>query len=141
MEAEYFKKIRDLKNTLIERTRKQAALNSEVTLLKEEFKNHQQEISKITEEITNEKGRSNEPKPPKKNSSPGLLKKSLECEKKFDKRMSPTAHTSISTNIKINKSETTINSDDGVKPKEARKGYSPINNMKKMTQLFPQNNK
>ena len=77
MEAEYFKKIRDLKNTLIERTRKQTALNSEVSFLREEFKNHQQEISRITEEIANEKGRSNEPKPVKKNNSPGLLKKSL----------------------------------------------------------------
>jgi predicted nucleic acid-binding Zn-ribbon protein len=78
MEADYFKKIRDLKSTLLERTRKQAVLNSEVSNLREEFKNHQQEISRITEEIANEKGRSNEPKVAKKNSSPGLLKKSLE---------------------------------------------------------------
>lgn len=77
MEAEYFKKIRDLKNNLTERTRKQAVLNLEVSSLREEFKNHQQEISRITEEIANEKGRSNEPKVPKKNNSPGLLKKSL----------------------------------------------------------------
>ncbi len=78
MEAEYFKKIKDLKNSLIERTRKQAALNSELSFLRDEFKNHQQEICRITEEIANEKGRSNEPKVVKKNSSPGLLKKSLE---------------------------------------------------------------
>lgn len=53
MEAEYFKKIRDLKATLIERTRKQAALNLEASSLREEFKDHQQEISRITEEIAN----------------------------------------------------------------------------------------
>lgn len=35
MEAEYFKKIRDLKATLVERTRKQATLNSEVFSLRE----------------------------------------------------------------------------------------------------------
>jgi hypothetical protein len=41
MEADYFKKIKELKNVLVERCRKQAALNSEVVSLKEEFKNHQ----------------------------------------------------------------------------------------------------
>jgi hypothetical protein len=55
--------------------------------------------------------------------------------------MSPTTHTPISTNIKISKNETTVNSDEGVKGREPKKGYSPTNNMKKITQLFPQNNK
>jgi predicted RNase H-like nuclease (RuvC/YqgF family) len=139
MEADYFKKIRDLKNTLIERTRKQAALTSEVASLRDEFKNHQQEISRITEEIGKEKGRSNEQKVGKKNSSPGLLKKSLESEKKIDKRMSPTAHVPLSTNTNIHKNETLISSDDGTKLKEPKKGYSPTNYIKKMTQLFPSN--
>lgn len=55
--------------------------------------------------------------------------------------MSPTAHESINTNLKINKNEITVNSDEATKPKEPRKGYSPTNNVKKITQLFAHNNK
>jgi hypothetical protein len=59
MEAEYFKKIKELKNQLQERTRRQQVLVEEVAALREEFRDHQEEISRVTSELLKEKGRSN----------------------------------------------------------------------------------
>jgi hypothetical protein len=91
---------------------------------------------KITEEIATEKGRSNEPKQQKKNSSPGLLKKSLESDKRMEQRMSPPTHQAIETITKIDKSQDFTNGLGTPQQPLPRKGYSPTNNVKKITQLF-----
>jgi uncharacterized coiled-coil DUF342 family protein len=52
MEAEYSKKIRELKNYLNEKVRKQASLLNELTTLREDSKQHQEEITKICEQLT-----------------------------------------------------------------------------------------
>ena len=46
--------------------------------------------------------------------------------------MSPTTHTPIVQNIKSRKNETTLNN-DGSHAQQPKKGYSPTNNIKKMT--------
>ena len=106
MEADYFKKIKELRNTLAERTKKQTILQSQIGYLKEEFKNHQQDIVKITEEIASQKVSSKDSKVPPKNSSPGLIRKSLQFERKIDKIMSPNTSNQLPVAGKSNKSET-----------------------------------
>lgn len=132
MEAEYFKKIRNLKNALQERTHRQATLNQQISNLRDQVKIHTEEIASLTEELTIENERIDEPKQFKKNSSPGLLKKSLENERKIDKRMSPTNQPSNN----INKSETSLGNDRKIDIKGSWKGFSPTNSSNKITKLF-----
>jgi molecular chaperone GrpE (heat shock protein) len=49
---EYSKKIKELKSSLSEKTQKQSHLIKEITNLRNCFKEHQEEIMKINEELT-----------------------------------------------------------------------------------------
>lgn len=82
MEAEYFRQVKELKIALSEKTRKQLSLTTEITALREEFRLHQEQIQKISEEVTKQNNQEKEPVLIKKSSSPGLIRKSLELDKK-----------------------------------------------------------
>ena len=91
MEMQYSKKIKESKANLLEKTRTQSSLMNEITNLRTEFKTHQEEITKVGEQLEEEEVRESI-KHTKKNSSPGLIKKSLQNDKKHEKKQSPTAH-------------------------------------------------
>lgn len=133
MEVEYFRRIKELKTSLIERGRRQVMLNSKAGVLREECKEHQQEISRITEELAAEKERENEHKQ-KKSGSPGLLKTSLESGKKVEKKMSPSMQPS-NRNLVNDRSQQNLKETDVSTQVLYKKGFSPPNLTKK-AQLF-----
>ena len=134
MEGEYFRRIKELKAHLNERGRKQAMLSSEAGSLREECKEHQLEILRLTEDLAAEKEREEGSKQQKKNGSPGLLKTSLESGKKAEKKMSPSMRPSH-TNAIIDRSQPNLKEADASTQALPKKGYSPPNTTKK-TGLF-----
>ena len=63
---------------------------SEINNLRQDFQLHQAEITKIGEQLKEKDLREAQAKVGKKNSSPGLIKKSLDSDRKYAKKQSPT---------------------------------------------------
>lgn len=102
--------------------------------MREEWKEHQQDILRLTEELAAEKEREEVSKQQKKNNSPGLLKTSLESGKKAEKKMSPSMRPSHA-NAAIDRSQPNMKEADASTQALPKKGYSPPNLTKK-TGLF-----